>query len=422
MFVYLVNILAVCVFALLFCRKGASRTEREEKLNRFFFIILCFVQCWVVSSMRYNIGTDYYMYAKGFVKMAETGFSDLKYEDWEIGYILLNKFIGLFTKKASVMFSIAAALSLVGPMYMTWRHSKNPFMSVFIFLNTYLFYLTLNYVRQGIAMSIMCFAFDSMKRFIEGEHKHLWKNKDMWLFILLIGVAATFHLPVIYLIPVLFVSLIKLNLKTLPIYAVGLIVYFAASDAVLKVVLSHFHKEYADSRFIKYGISYVYAIFMLVICVAMIALAFWMRFRLTKYQNMLLHLILMMGFWQIVMTKHALFERFSYYTMPFLLIAIPEFISMFKEKLLELKISKANKKLNEINPNAQRKNAVVNAETRAHRKVGKIVLGVNVFVFALMLTYNMVGLIIPKNGAHGVLPYRTLYGFDIPNIDGWFKS
>ena len=422
MFVYLLNILAVCVFALLFCRKGASKNERDEKLNRTFFIVLCFVQCWVVSSMRYNIGTDYYMYAKGFTEMAKTGFSNLKYEDWEIGYIILNKIVGLFTKKASVLFSIAAALSLAGPMYMTWRHSKNPFMSVFIFLNTYLFYLTLNYVRQGIAMSIMCFAFDFMKRFIEGEHKHLWKNKDMWLFILLIGVAATFHLPVVYLIPVLFISLIRLNLKTLPIYAVGIVVYFAASDAVLKVLLSHFHKEYAGSRFIKYGISYIYAIFPLVICVAMIAVAFWTRFKLTKYQNLLLHLTLMMGFWQIVMTKHALFERFSYYTMPFMLIAVPEFISIVREKLLETKLNKVNARSVGKNLNTQKKNAVGKAETRVQKKVGKIVLVVNITVFALMLAYNMTGLIIPKNGAHGVLPYRTLYGFDIPNIDGWFKG
>ncbi len=418
MFVYLLNIFAVCVYALLFCTKKKS----ENKMDRTFFMILCFIQCVVVSSIRANIGTDYYMYAKGFANMAESGFSNLKYEDWEIGYILLNKFLGLFTNKPSVLFTVVSVISLTGPMYMIWRYSKNPFMSVFIFLNTYLFYLTLNYIRQGIAMSIMCFAFGFMKRFIEGEHKNLWKNKDMWLFILLVAVAATFHLPVLYLIPVLFISLIKLNLKTLPIYAVGLVVYFAASDAVLKVLLSHFHKEYLNSRFIKYGISYIYAIFMLVICVAMIALAFSMKFKLSKYQNLLLHLTLMMGFWQIVMTKHALFERFSYYTMPFLLIAVPEAISMLRGKLLEKSEAKVKEKMTVKNPKMRRKNASVNAETRVRQKVNKIIIAVDGLVLALMFAYNMVGLIVPKKGAHGVLPYQTHYGLDIPNIDGWFKS
>lgn len=398
MFVYLLNIALICLYGLYFLR------GEQTKLNRLLFVFLCFFQCLMILTIRYNIGTDFNMYRVGFYSMAESGFSDLTYEDWEIGYILLNKIVGALVKHDGVFFFITSALSLSGTFYMIWRYSKNPFMSVFLFVNTYLFYLDMNYVRQGIAMSIMCFAYGALQ------------DRKLWKFLLLCAVAATFHLPVLYLIPVYFITYIKLNLKTMPIYAGGLIVYFAFSDMVLKVIFSHFHQEYAESRFIKYGIAYYYAIYPLLLCVAMVALVFYLKFDLPKHLNVLIHLTLMMGFWQIVMTKHTLFERFSYYTMPFLLIAVPEAISVFGDKFSERSEKKLAEKFGDDAEGLEV--AVLKAEKK--RKI--IIISIDAAVLVLALGYNLLGLIVPENGAHGVLPFYNRFGLNIPNIDNWFKS
>lgn len=406
MFVYLMNIALICLYAFIFLYISPRYIYKEEhtELNRIFFIVLSFVQCLVIATVRYGIGTDYRMYRNGFLLMAQSGFSEMTYEDWEIGYILLNKIVGLVTDNDGVFFFITSLLSLSGTFYMIWRYSKNPFMSVMLFLNTYLFYLDLNYVRQGIAMSIMCFAYGAFQK------------RKLWLFLLLCAVAATFHLPVIYLVPVYFFTYIKLNEKTLPIYAGGLILYYAISDAVLKVLLSHFHQEYAESRFIKYGIAFYYAIYPLLLCVAMIALCFYLKFKLPKHFNVLVHLTLMMGFWQIIMTKHALFERFSYYTMPFLLIAVPEAISIFGDKLSEKIEKKYPKK-----PSANGKGDS-SGYSKALKKQKIIILSITVGVMVLAFGYNLLGLIVPKYGAHGVLPFTDRFGLNFPNIDSWFKS
>lgn len=398
MLVYLLNIALICIYALYFCR------GEQTKLKRTLFIFLCFFQCLMIATIRYDIGTDYYMYRVGFYKMAESGFSDMKYEDWEIGYILLNKIVGSLVKHDGVFFFITSALSLSGTFYMIWRFSKNPFMSVFLFLNTYLFYLDLNYIRQGIAMSIMCFAYGALQ------------DRKLWKFLLLCALAATFHLPVLYLIPVYFITYIKLNLKTMPIYAAGLIVYFAFSDMVWNFIFSHFHQEYSDSRFIKYGIAFYYAIYPLLLCIAMVALVFYLKFDLPKHFNVLVHLTLMMGFWQIVMTKHTLFERFSYYTMPFLLIAVPEAISIFRDKLSERSERALAEKFGDDIEGLK------TAELMAEKKRKIIIIAINTAVLVLALGYNLLGLIVPENGAHGVLPFKNRFGLDIPNIDNWFKS
>lgn len=397
MFVYLINILSICVYALYFCR------GEQTKLKRIFFLVLCFFQCMLIACIRYEIGTDYRWYYDGFREMAKSGFSDMSYLDWEIGFVFLNKFVGLFTRNPVIFIGITSAMSLAGIFYLIWRYSKNIFMSVFLFLNTYLFYLDLNYVRQAIAMSIMCFAYGFLQ------------DRKFWRFLLLCVLAATFHLPVIYLVPVFFITFVKINLKTLPIYAAVLILYFAVSDPILKLLLSHFHKEYAESRFIKYGISFYYAIYPLLLCVGMVALAFYLKFRIPRNLNVLMHLTLLMGFWQIVMTKHALFERFSYYTMPFLVIAVPEAIIAFKDKFSENRRASLIKKYGDDQEGFQV------AELKLKKKITLIVFVVSATVLVLAFVYNMVGLIVPSKGVHGVLPFKTLKGYNIPNIDAWFK-
>ena len=442
MFVYILNIVLVCIYALFLLRDEESRVpvggfgkggkggkggkdvqasksgeggnadnESKGNENRFLdifskrnvFIVLCFCQCLIISAVRYDVGLDYQMYAIGFKSMAASGFSSMTYEDWEIGYILLNKIVGLLTRDVNVMMFITSALALAGPFYMIWRYSKNPFMSVFLFLNTYLFYLDMNFIRQGIAMSIMCFAYGFLQ------------DRKMWRYILLIAIAATFHLPVIYLIPVYFFTYIKLNLKTMPIYAAAVIIYFVASDAVLNVVLSHFHQEYLGSRFIRLGLAKYYAIIPLILCIALVALVFYMDFDLPKHMNVLTHLMLMMGFWQIAMTKHSLFERFSYYTMPFMLIAIPEAVHIFKDKFSERTMEALANKFQDDSDGLQE------AQTKAKKKLEIIVLAVDAVVLIAMFAYNLMGLIIPERGAHGALPYNNIFGLDLPNIDGWFK-
>ena len=398
MFVYLINILLTCIYAVCLC------TGKTGKAKKTVFVVLCALQCLIIASIRSGIGTDYGWYSTGFEKMAESGFSEMTYDDWEIGFIFLNKVVALFTKDPAVFIGICAALSLSGTFYLIGRYSKDPFMSVFLFLNMYLFYLDLNYVRQSIAMSIMCFAYGFLK------------DRKFWRFLLLCVIATTFHFSALYFIPVFFFTFIKVNLKTLPIYAAGLIVYYAVSDPILKFVFSRFHTEYANSRFIRYGVIYYYAIYPLVLCVGMVALVFYLKFRMSRDLNVLTHLTLMMGFWQVVMIKHALFERFSYYTMPFLLIAIPEAINVFGERFMESSRAKLVKRYGD---DLEGQKAAVR---RLKKKTTVIVTFISTAVLAMAFAYNMLGLVSPEKGVHGVLPFKALSGIELPNIDHWFKG
>lgn len=397
MLVYLVNIFAVCVWAMVFC------TGKKTVLKRTVFVVLCFAQCVAIAGFRYGIGSDYGMYAAGFFNMARTGFEELTYEDWEIGYILLNKIVGIFTAWPSALIMVSTVISLIGPFYLIWRYSTGPFMSVFLYLNMYLFYLDMNYIRQAIAMSILCFAFGFLR------------DKKFWRFLLIVAVAATFHLTVLYMIPVFVVALVKITPSSMMLYLFGLLFYYILSDGILNILLSKFHTEYAGSVFIESGVFFYYALFPILLCLGMVALSLYVK-EIPRSLNVLIHMTLMMGFWQVVMTKHSLFERFSYYTMLFVILAVPEALKAFKHRLRE---NLKEKYLKEMGSGAEESRALARRVTNTTAVVMFIV---TTAVVLLAFAYNMVGLIVPDAGVHGVLPYQTQNRINIPNIDGFFKG
>ena len=126
---------------------------------------------------------------------------------------------------------------------------------------------------------------------------------------------------------------------------------------------------------------------------------------------------MMMGFWQIVMTKHALFERFSYYTMLFAVLAVPEGLKAFKTELLPYF---KRKLLRESGTEGEEGSRII--ERKAKKKTSSIVSITIAAILVLAFAYNMIGLIVPENGVHGVLPYQMRDGMKLPNIDGFFKG
>lgn len=397
MLVYLVNIFLIIVWALIF------RIGKKTKLKQVLFVAVCFLQCILISAVRFRVGYDYSMYASGFFSMVVDGFSKMSYEDWEIGYIFLNKIVGLFSAWPGAIMVVTSVISMVGPAYLIARYSKNPFLSVFLYVNLYLFYLDMNFIRQAIAMSILCFAYGFLR------------DKKFWRFLLLVIIASSFHFTALYMIPVYFVCLLRINSRTMLLYLFGLFYYYLLSDGLLKFVLSRFHSEYAGSQFIRQGIAPYYTAVPLIVTLAMVVAAYYVKDK-TRNFEVLIHCTLMMGFWQVISTKHSLFERFSYYTLIFAVLAVPEAISAFRSQL------KTSLKTKYVLAAQSGEGKIRSAVRMAKRKTSAAVISVVAAIVVFAFAHNMLGLIVPPKGAHGVLPYQTRYGIDIPSIDSFFKG
>lgn len=306
MFIYQINFIFIVLWAFLFCFR------RPSKIKNIVFLILSFGQMFLLSIFRVNIGFDYQMYVEGFYRMGMDGFSNLSYLDWEIGFVLFTKVVAFFTKNHIIYLGIISLFCLGSSARFIYKYSRMPWLSTILFVNLYFFYLSMNFLRQSIAIAIILFAWGFLK------------NQKFIPFLMIIALAATFHTTALIMIAVYVILKIQPSLKLLLLYCYALVFFYISSDGFLDLITSVFHQEYRNSIFLQ-GLSFTYAIFPIVI--ALIAMIYKKQLTaLSQSNHYLISLTFLTAFLMTIMSKHAILERFSYYSYIFIILLIPEII------------------------------------------------------------------------------------------------
>lgn len=171
---------------------------------------------WFISGFRYFVGTDYLTtYYTGFYRILD----GMHVDNFEPGYLLLNKLIQAFTNNVYWLFIITALIFTFFTFYAIYCLSTDiPYSIVLLFVSRY-FFISMNGVRQLIAISILCF---SIKYVI---------HRDLKRFILCVAIAMTFHATSALFLVVYLVKDIRIQPKRL-------LLVFAIELISLKFVLS----------------------------------------------------------------------------------------------------------------------------------------------------------------------------------------
>lgn len=272
---------------------------------------------FLISAFRLNLGNDYQMYLEGFIKMGIDGFSTVRYLDWEIGFNIFTKVVAFFTRDERIYFAISALICLIPPAWFILKNSSNVFISTLIYINLSFFYCTMNFLRQGIAIAIMLLSW-----------QFLVKRKFV-PFLLVILLASTFHVAVLIILPMYFLVNMKIEIKTILLYCYGWLCFFISSDGFIKLITELFYPEYQNSVFINEGLSIVHCIIPLLLVVAVLLLA--RQSDITRVNRYLANMLLIATFFMIAMSKHAIFERLSYYPYIFVLLLIPNLFELVKQ-------------------------------------------------------------------------------------------
>lgn len=166
-----------------------------------FCAFLSFLPLYVVSAVRYMVGTDY----------AGTYRSIYNYTYWggwhfrlsgETLYGLLNKLASYYSGTDYVGVFALSSLVIVGFIVLGLREqSVNFAYSILLFVVSGYYFWSFNAVRQMAAMAIFLYAY----RFVE-ERKPL-------KYCILIVVAAGFHTVALLYLPVYFIKKLKINLS-----------------------------------------------------------------------------------------------------------------------------------------------------------------------------------------------------------------
>ena len=364
MAVYLVNELLVCLWGVAFL--VPHRWSPSVKTGRRLFVSVCFFQMFLLVAFRSQIGYDYFMYSKGFLLMDIEGFSSLHYLDWEVGFVLYTKLVGLFTNNILIYHGVTAAFCLVSWAVFFYRHSRGLWLSVILFLNFYFLYLKMNFLRQAIAIAITLYAWPFLKK------------RKFWPFAAIVGAAALFHTTALILLLLYPLTALKPGVGVWLFYGYGLLFFYISSRGILDLLTTVFHQEYAGSVFLQ-GMSFLYGLMPVVLLVP----CFLLRKPLlveAPANRYLLGMLFFTAFCMLMMTRHAILERFSYYSLAYCTLLLPE---------LALSVGKQGWK----------------GDKKGNGSPGGWLL-LTVGAAVVTFGYHLFGLL---ENAHGVVPYQWIF-------------
>ena len=407
---YIVLTAAIIILSLVGFNKFTKKCQKPVTL---VFLAACFLMLLAVSALRLNTGWDYTMYTRGFFQMAHSGFDTLEYRGWEYGFNILTKIIAFFTKDQRVYIAVVSVICLAGPFYVILRYSKKPWLSVLLYINLYFFYCSMNFLRQSIAISVIMFAYTFLL------------DRKLLRYVIFVALAACFHVTALVMLPVYFLVKPKASFKIPLLYCILFIWIYISSNATLDLIAEYFRTDYSESVFFARGLSFVHIIIPSVILTAGMTILFSgdaansyilqqpdKRGNGKTYGDVINfhnNLMYFSYLWIIVMLRHSILERFSYYTYTLAILYIPELINFADMKFNYFYKNRLNKteKTEDLSDAEKEKLGA------AHKKRRDIMRFSLVFaVVAITVLYNIYGLAAYERGVHGVYPYQSWFSFN----------
>lgn len=185
-------------------------------------VIIIGIALFIVSAFRAtSVGIDTKSYLWTYERLgasipslslsfgAEDGYTLLE-------YICRNIGVGF---RGVVIFS--SAIYIIPVLYIIFKYSENPYLSIFYFVTLDYYCFSMSGMRQCIAIGLCIIAFEMAQR------------KKLIPYLLLVGIAITFHSTAIFFLPVYFLRYIPLRKKYIyPFIALGIICFLFKNQII----------------------------------------------------------------------------------------------------------------------------------------------------------------------------------------------
>lgn len=225
-------LIAFSIFLYILIKPSKSLVNKKIYL---FFVMLAF---FIVSGFRdFSIGVDTKQFTNAFNLIVEG--RDTRYE---LGFVYLCKIIGFFTSDAGILLIFVSALGSITIGSLIYKESSNVLLSVLLFMFLNFYFLSMNMMRQWIALCIVLLGYE------------ICLTQDKYLPFLIICIFATFfHKTALCCVLLILVRLFKKyhysDLFLLVVSSLSAI-FFVFSSKLLPLILGIFgYKEYLMSKF-----------------------------------------------------------------------------------------------------------------------------------------------------------------------------
>ena len=233
--IYLLLIIYILFLTIIF--------DKNDKKNK-TYLGLAFLGLFLVSALRsYKVGIDTSAYVNFYNNMKYYTFHGLLDARNEIGFGVLCKILYMINHNSQFLLVVTSFIINYSVYRFIKKYSNNYAISVFcyVFINYYFIYM--NIMRQGLALAVMLFAYDALK-----------KNKNLF-FILLVIFASLFHSSALLCLILLPINKTEFNKKQRYLIIPIFILFFLFGNKIfglLSSVSGDFlgrYDAYAGSKF-----------------------------------------------------------------------------------------------------------------------------------------------------------------------------
>lgn len=298
---------------------GLSLKEANNK-----FLAISFIVIYTFCALRdYSVGRDILGYIKTYERAGDFPFMDTTWTYMESGYVAFMQLCSSLGLSNRMYLCIVYALMIL-PIYRTIKtYSKDPLLSVIIFVCFQFLTFDLSGIRQGLAMSFCLISF---------EYAKLQNKKDFIYFSCLMLLSYLFHRSSLIFIFIPLVLRFKLNVKSIIIFIVAVLVAPILTKPLILLNSNNELSSYSFDDRLKMGGMLV---FLFLILLFMIYSSIKNRRYILNNENIFYNieqytLILMVGIFFSLVFNGTMFGRATMYYTIFIIYAIPNAIKQYK--------------------------------------------------------------------------------------------
>lgn len=276
----------------------------------------------VVSGLRYDVGTDYFFtYVPMFDRIAAgVPFAEI---DVEPGFWLLNVIIQWMGGGYVWLFTLTSAFVICFMWKGIFDQSAIPWLSIAIFVLGEGFFVSMNGVRQYMALAVVFFGF----RYV--------KERRFWKYALCVLFGALFHMTILVFLPVYFLR--YLRGKAAPLVVLGSVLLVSLLNGPMKTLFDFIvsktpYGNYVGSEFQVAQRFYPARIMIYVVVIALALLSYYLTENGQKPEyRFLLYLEIIALFLALNRNIFPLTDRFCWYFEVAHILIIPAIVAAAKK-------------------------------------------------------------------------------------------
>lgn len=316
-----ISIITLAFFCFSIIRYPLTINGNNKDMRETLFITISFLILLIIAGFRGDFTSDYKNYTELFHYFNNFRLMDIVKEDFyqEIGYVVLNKIIGIFSNNQVYLMLITSFIILMLIYKEIIRESSCIWLSILLFINVGAYYTSFNITRQIIASAI-----------IFTGSKYLYDRnfiKYLWYIIL----ASLFHKTSLIMILFYFVLNIRIDKKYLISILITTIVSLISINVIIKIIQIFFYSGY---NYGMNGLNLTSVVIPLAILTFILGHINLVNNTAVKY-NIWVNSALYYAFFSVLGLKVQMIQRLTEFFNPYVLLLIPSIITGIDDDYLK---------------------------------------------------------------------------------------